>query len=344
MMTTTRKPTALHPVKARMSLSVIIPVFNEEAVLAEFHNRLCASIERVPGPNEIIYVNDGSSDASGKFLAIAAGSDARVTVITLSRNFGKEAAMTAGLDHSCGLAIIVIDADLQDPPEQIPRMHDEWKQGADVVLMQRASRAGDSWLKQATASMFYTALGRLSNINVRPDVGDFRLLSRRAVDALLACRERTRFMKGLYSWVGFRQVILRYDRERRFAGKTKWNYWRLWNLALEGITSFSTAPLKVASYVGFFTALGAFVLGAKVLIKTLLYGDPVRGFTTLSLIILFLGGVQLIGLGIIGEYLARVFVEVKQRPLYLVDNVLNVETTEAESRMNAVAKAEIRGF
>jgi glycosyltransferase involved in cell wall biosynthesis len=303
------------------ALSVVVPAFNEAVVLPQFHQRLAAVLDAVGGACEVVYVDDGSSDGTAGLMRELAARDPRVVAVALSRNFGKEAAMTAGLEHATGEAVVVIDADLQDPPEQIPAMLAEWRTGADVVLMQRSSRAGESWFKRWTAQRFYRVMGRLSDIDMLDNVGDFRLLSRRAVDAVCSLRERTRFMKGLYSWVGFRQVILRYDREPRQAGTTKWNYWRLWNFALEGITSFSTAPLKIASYAGFLVAVGAFVFGAKVLVKTLLFGDPVQGFPTLVTVVLFLGGVQLMALGIIGEYLARIFVEVKQRPLYIVESV-----------------------
>lgn len=302
-------------------LTVIVPIYNEAAVLAEFHQRLSAVLDDAAISSEIVYVNDGSRDASSEMLRALAAADSRAVVVELSRNFGKEAAMTAGLEHSRGGAVVVIDADLQDPPEEIPRMLAEWRAGSDVVLMQRASRAGESWLKRWTAKRFYSVMQRVSEIDMLENVGDFRLLSRRAVEAVCSLRERARFMKGLYSWVGFRQVILAYDRAPRAAGTTKWNYWRLWNFAIEGITSFSTAPLKLASYAGFAVALSAFLFGVKVLINTLLFGDPVQGFPTLITVVLFLGGVQLIALGVIGEYLARVFVEVKQRPLYVVESV-----------------------
>jgi glycosyltransferase involved in cell wall biosynthesis len=306
------------------SLSVVVPVYNEEAVLAEFHRRLAAVMDALAAELavDIIYVNDGSADASLRCLIDLHRSDRRVTIVDLSRNFGKEIATSAGLDHAGGDAVIIIDADLQDPPELIPAMVQAWRAGSDVVRMRRASRAGESWLKRATARAFYRAIGRIGEIQIPADVGDFRLMSRRAVAALLRLPERSRFMKGLYAWIGFPSVEIAYRRDARFAGETKWNYWQLWNLALEGITSFSVAPLKVASYVGFLTALVAFGYGAFVIGKTLLYGDPVRGYPTLIVVVLFLGGLQLMALGIIGEYLARVFIDVKARPLYLVQRIL----------------------
>jgi polyisoprenyl-phosphate glycosyltransferase len=305
--------------QGHFSLSVVVPVYNEEAVLPEFHRRLGAVMEALSPLVEIIYVNDGSHDGSSALLAQFNADDARVAVIELSRNFGKEIAMTAGLDHAAGDAVVVIDSDLQDPPELICDMVRAWQAGVDVVLMRRESRAQESWFKKATAGAFYRAIGRLSDIDIPENVGDFRLLSRRAVVAFRKLPERSRFMKGLFAWIGFPSRELLYDRDGRFAGETKWNYWQLWNFALEGITSFSAAPLKIASYVGFLTALVAFSYGAYIIAKTLLYGDPVRGYPSLVVVVLFLGGLQLMALGIIGEYIARMFVEVKQRPLYLVE-------------------------
>ncbi len=304
------------------SVSVVVPVFNEEAVLPEFHRRLAAVLDGIGSPAEIVYVNDGSRDGSLGLLAGFHASDARVAVVDLSRNFGKEAAMSAGLDHATGDAVIVIDADLQDPPELIPEMLRAWREGHDVVQMRRRSRAQESWLKKATAHAFYRAIGRIGTIEIPANVGDFRLLSRRAVAAVRRFPERSRFMKGLFAWIGFPSREIEYDRDGRYAGETKWNYWRLWNFALEGITSFSVLPLKVASYIGFLTALVAFAYGGYFVVKTLVFGDPVRGFPTLVAVVLFLGGLQLMALGIIGEYLARMFIEVKQRPLYLVQRRL----------------------
>jgi glycosyltransferase involved in cell wall biosynthesis len=306
------------PATALPSLSVVVPVYNEEEVLPEFHRRLSAVLDALPAFAEIVYVNDGSRDGSIAVLRQLHADDPRVAVIDLSRNFGKEIAMSAGLDHAQGDAVVVIDSDLQDPPELIPDMMRVWAEGFDVVLMRRKSRAQESWLKKATARAFYRAIGRMGTIDIPENVGDFRLLSHRAVAAVRRFPERSRFMKGLFAWIGFPCREIEYDRDGRQAGTTKWNYWRLWNFALEGITSFSVVPLKAASYVGFATALIAFAYGIYVIGKTLLYGDPVRGYPTLIVVVLFLGGLQLMALGIIGEYLARMFIEVKRRPLYLV--------------------------
>lgn len=306
---------------APIGLSVVVPVFNEAEVIGDFHRRLVAVLDALAETSEIVYVNDGSRDDSMRCLRAFAEADERVVLLDFSRNFGKEIALTAGLDHAGGDAVIVIDSDLQDPPELIPDMLQAWRGGADVVLMRRASREGESWFKKASASAFYRFIGSIGEMPIPADVGDFRLLSRRAVEALRRMPERTRFMKGLFAWVGFEQVTIDYQRDARFAGQTKWNYWRLWNLALEGITSFSSAPLKLASYVGLAAALYALVAGVYVFGKALLFGDPVAGYPSLMVTVLFLGGVQLIALGIIGEYLARMFVEVKGRPLYLLSGL-----------------------
>lgn len=299
-------------------LSVIVPVYNEQSVLPEFHRRLSAVLDRLAIDAEVVFVNDGSADASMALLGRLNETDPRVVVIDLSRNFGKEAAMSAGLDFAEGDAVILIDADLQDPPELVEEMLRTWRGGYDVVLMRRRERANESWLKKAMSHAFYRVISRMGTIPIPEDVGDFRLLSRRAVAAVRRLPERSRFMKGLFAWIGYPTRELLYDRDGRFAGKSKFNYWRLWNFALDGITSFSAAPLKSASYFGIAIALFAFAFGLYILFKALLYGDPVPGFPTLATVVLFLGGLQLVALGVLGEYLARIFVEVKQRPLYLV--------------------------
>jgi glycosyltransferase involved in cell wall biosynthesis len=306
---------------AACTLSVVVPVHNEEAVLAEFHRRLVAAIDGVAGGCEVLYVDDGSTDATPLVLRQLRTLDARVGIVRLSRNFGKEQAMTAGLREARGSATAVIDADLQDPPELIPAMLGEWRRGADVVNMRRRVRAGESWIKRTTAYASYRVMNRLSDVPIPVDTGDFRLLSRRALEALNSLPERNRVMKGLFAWIGFRQCTIEYDREPRATGASKWRYWKLWNLALEGITGFSTGPLKVATYVGVLTALSAFVYAAFVFAKTLMLGDPVRGFPTLIVVISFLGGLQLMAIGVLGEYVGRLFVEAKNRPLYLVEEL-----------------------
>lgn len=306
-----------------MHLAVVVPAFNESEALREFHLRLAAVFDKLDGMRcEVLYVDDGSRDDTYAVMCSLRESDARVSTLKLSRNFGKELALTAGLDHVDADAVVVIDADLQDPPELIPTFIAHWREGYDVVYGTRASRAGESRLKKLTASAFYRVMERLSTTPVPRDTGDFRLLSRRALDGMKQLRERQRFMKGLFTWVGFKQLSVPYDRDPRFAGTTKFNYWRLWNFALDGITSFSGAPLKAATYVGSFTAMIAFVYGVWVLIKALVWGDTVKGYPSLMLVVLFLGGVQLVALGVIGEYLGRLYVEAKQRPLYLTDEFI----------------------
>ena len=245
--------------------------------------------------------------------------DERVALVSLSRNFGKETAITAGLDHAAGDAVVIIDADLQDPPELIPELISYWRSGFDMVYGRRRSRSGESWMKRATAAAFYRLMQRTGDLKIPLDTGDFRLMSRRVVDAVRQLREQHRFMKGLFAWVGYPTTYVLYDREPRCAGATKWSYWRLWNLALEGITSFTVLPLKLATYVGLLVALLSVIYAAEVIIKTLIIGNPVSGYPSLMTVVLFLGGVQLVFLGVIGEYLGRVFNETKQRPLYLVE-------------------------
>lgn len=304
-------------------ISIVVPVYNEADGVAEFNRRLSAVRATLAERSEVVYVNDGSKDASLAILRLLREQDPTISIVNLSRNFGKEIALTAGLDNSRGDAIIVLDADLQDPPELIPTLICRWREEcADVVFAQRRSRAGETWQKRATAFMFYRVMNALGQQPVPVDTGDFRLLSRRAADAVRTMREQHRFMKGLFAWIGFRQVAVPYERDRRLAGRTKWNYWKLGNLSLEAITSFSLLPLKMATYVGLFTAIVALLYGLYIIGLTILFGNPVAGYPSLLVIILFLGGVQLVSLGIIGEYLGRVFNETKNRPLYFVDEVL----------------------
>jgi glycosyltransferase involved in cell wall biosynthesis len=303
------------------TLGVVVPAYNESAGLRDFHARLAAVFDELDMGCTVLYVDDGSRDDTWAVMESLRAGDARVATLKLSRNFGKELAMTAGLDAIDADAVVVIDADLQDPPELIAQFVAAWREGCDVVYGTRASRAGESGVKKFTSAAFYRVMERLSHTPVPRDTGDFRLLSRRALDALKQVRERQRFMKGLFAWVGYRQRAIVYERDPRFAGSSKFNYWRLWNFAIEGITSFSTAPLRLATYVGLLTAFAAFVFGVFVFVKAVFYGDVVRGYPTLLLVILFLGGVQLMALGTIGEYLGRLYMEAKQRPLYLVEEL-----------------------
>jgi polyisoprenyl-phosphate glycosyltransferase len=306
---------------SRPLLTIIAPAYNEQEVLPAFHRRVIAVLDQMDWPAEILYVNDGSTDSTLSIMRQFLAEDPRVSLIDLSRNFGKEVAMTAGLDHARGDAVIIIDTDLQDPPELISDLVRLWRAGHDVVYAQRSIREGESWLKKATAHCFYRVIESVTNVHVPRDTGDFRLLSRRAVEALRPLRERHRFMKGLFAWIGFTQIAVPYRRDARYAGKTKWNYWKLWNFALEGITSFTTVPLRYATYLGLITALLAFSYGAFVFWKAVVYGDAVRGYPTLMIVMLLMGGVQLVTLGVIGEYVGRTFNETKQRPLYYTNQV-----------------------
>jgi glycosyltransferase involved in cell wall biosynthesis len=303
----------------RPLLSVVAPAFDEADVLGRFHERLAKVLDAMPLEAEIVYVDDGSTDGTAEVLAGLATSDPRVAVLELSRQFGKERALTAGIDHARGDAVVVIDADLQDPPELIPDLVAPWQEdGFEVVYALRVHREGESWLRRGTASLFYRLIRRVSRVDIPRNTGDFRLLSRRAVDELKRLRERHRFMKGLFAWVGFAQKAVPYHREPRSAGRSKWNYWRLWNFALTGITSFTIAPLKIATYLGLLIAVLAFAYAVVIVYKTLVWGNPVAGYPSLMTVILFLGGVQLMTMGVMGEYLGRMFEEVKQRPLYIV--------------------------
>lgn len=304
------------PGAAGVTVTVLVPVYNEMDVLPECCRRLADVAEARAEHFEFLFVDDGSSDGSARWLLELRERDPRVAVIELSRNFGKEIAVSAGLDHASGDAVMLLDADLQDPPELIPEFLAAWQEGYDIVYGQRLSREGETWLKIRTSHWYYRVINLLSDVPIPADAGDFRLLSRRAVEAVKGLREKHRYMSGLYAWIGFPQKALPYHRQPRHAGQTKWNYWRLWGLALEGITSFSTVPLKLATLLGVVTAGAAFLYGVYFLLRTLLFGNPVPGYPSLIVVMLFLGGVQLICLGIIGEYLGRTYVESKQRQLY----------------------------
>jgi glycosyltransferase involved in cell wall biosynthesis len=315
-------------------LSVVVPAYNESPVLGEFHRHMSEVMRATGLAYEIIYVDDGSTDDTALVLNSLRDQDPTVAVIELSRNFGKEVALSAGLDHAAGDAVIIIDADLQDPPELVHDFLREWREGYDVVYGRRTDREGESWLKIISAKWFYRVINRLSDVEIPRDTGDFRLISRRALDALLSLRETHRYMKGLYAWVGFPQKEIPYIRRGRAAGTTKWNYWRLWNFDLEGITSFSDVPLKLATYLGVTTSSLAFLYGIYFLLRTFIMGNPVPGYPSLILIVLFLGGVQLICLGIMGEYLARTYNESKSRALYFVKGYHPAQSTSAEESKN----------
>ena len=302
--------------------SVVVPMFNEAAGILLLHTRLRAVMEGIGESWEVVYVNDGSRDETLPTVEALRERDPHVAVLNLSRNFGKEIATTAGLDHTRGAAVIVIDADLQDPPEVIPALVATWREGFDMVYGRRRVREGETWLKTRTAALFYRLMHNWGQVELPADAGDFRLMSRRSVDALLRLREQHRFMKGLFAWVGFPSKPVLYDRAPRAVGGTKWSYWKLWNLAIEGFTSFSVLPLKLASYIGVAVALVAALFGVVVVVRTLVWGDSPAGYPSLLVVVLLLGGTQLIFLGVIGEYLGRVFNETKHRPLYLVERYL----------------------
>ncbi|MFL6658755.1 MAG: glycosyltransferase family 2 protein [Massilia sp.] len=301
------------------ALSIIVPTYNEELALTAFHARLMGTLLCLDEEWEIIYVDDGSSDTTPALLTRLQQGEAGVGVARLSRNFGKEIAVTAGLRLARGAAVVIMDADLQHPPEEIPAMLAAMAEGADVVSMRRRNRAAETAFKRFGAQWFYRTLNRVSELPIQDGIGDFRLLSRRAVDAVNQLDERCRFMKGLFAWIGYRETVLPYDVGDRVGGDSKWRYRQLWRFAVEGLTSFSVLPLKLASYAGLASALAAFLYALAFAATTLLFGEPVKGFPTLIISILLLGGLQLMAIGILGEYIGRLFIETKRRPLYLLE-------------------------
>lgn len=303
-------------------LSVVIPLYNEYEVVPAMYQRLTTVLKSLKISYELVWVDDGSRDGTPNLINKLAATDPAITAVFLSRNFGKEAALTAGLQHAAGSAVIIMDADLQDPPELIPQMLKAWKAGADVVCMRRRSRSGESWFKRFSAHHFYRLLNSISDVEIPPDTGDFRLLSRKAVNALTQLNERNRYMKGLFAWVGFPTTFIEYDRAPRVAGATKWDYLSLFNLAFEGITSFSTAPLRLATIGGLLTALFGVLFTLWIVVKALVLGDPVQGYPSLICMITILGGVQLLSVGLLGEYIGKTYYEAKQRPVYIVRNVV----------------------
>lgn len=310
----------------RPTLSIVVAAYNEEDVLGLFFDRLQQVLGGLGVSYEIVCVNDGSRDRTAEILNAAHAGDPRIKVVHLARNFGKELALTAGLDFANGDAVVPLDADLQDPPELIADFLRLWREGYDVVYAVRDARDTDSWMKRTTAGIFYAMLGRLSNVTIPRNAGDFRLMDRRVVEALKLLRERNRFMKGLFSWVGFKQTAIGYRRPERAAGKTKFSYWKLWNFALDGITGYSTVPLRLAGYSGLIFALLAMLYGAYLMLRTILFGRDMPGYASLMVAVIFMGGVQLVVLGIIGEYLGRMYNESKQRPLYVVESLRGLET------------------
>ncbi len=304
-------------------LSIVIPAYNERKVLPICYSKIAEVLEGLGKTYEIVFVDDGSKDGSADYLAGLAEHNHPVRVIYLSRNFGKEAALTAGIDYAAGDAVIILDADLQDPPELIPEMLKAWQQEAvDVVLMRRRSRAGETATKRLTAYWYYRLLNKLSDFDIPEDTGDFRLMSRKAVDALKQLPERNRYMKGLFSWIGMDTTVMEYDRDPRVAGEMKFSYSSLFRLAVQGITSFSVAPLRLAIIVGLIVAGFGTVFGLWIIIKALVFGDPVQGYPSTMAVMTFLGGTQLFTIGILGEYVGKTYIESKQRPNYLVKKVI----------------------
>jgi glycosyltransferase involved in cell wall biosynthesis len=314
------------------TLSIVVPMYNEEAVLDAFFDRMLPVLEAVGESFEIIFVDDGSRDRSVEIVLDRRVMDPRIKLISLSRNFGKENALTAGLDHAGGQAVIPVDADLQDPPELIADFVAKWREGYEVVYGVRTRRDRDTKMKRMSARMFYSLMRRLVGFEMPADAGDFRLMDRRVVDALGELREQNRFMKGLFAWVGFRQIGVPYERPERAAGMTKFGYWRLWNFALDGFTGFTTLPLRLAGYVGMLTAFVAVLYGGFLVARTIVSGVDVPGYASLMVAVLFLGGLQLIVLGVIGEYLGRSFSEAKQRPLYITREVVGFETAASAAK------------
>ncbi|MBE9118110.1 glycosyltransferase family 2 protein [Lusitaniella coriacea LEGE 07157] len=318
----------------KIQLSIVVPVYNEAVNLNSLFKRLETVMDDLGRSYEIVCINDGSKDDTLSRLIECHQRNPNIKVINLSRNFGKEIALTAGIDYATGAAVIPIDADLQDPPELIGELVEKWQEGYDVVYCTRRSRKGETWLKRFTANAFYRAISKMSRVPIPQDTGDFRLLDRRVVEALKLLPERTRFMKGLFSWVGFKQTAILFDREPRLQGTTTWNYWKLWNLALDGIISFSSLPLKIWSYLGLSISFLSLLYASFLVLRTIIFGIDVPGYASIIVAVLFLGGIQLITLGVLGEYLGRVYEEVKGRPIYLVRDVYGFESSATKLDTN----------
>lgn len=301
-----------------MKISLVVPVFNEEDTIPIFYKTVREFDGLKDKDIEIVFINDGSKDATEAIINALAVADDKVKALSFTRNFGKEPALFAGLDNATGDAVIPIDVDLQDPIEVIPHLIEKWQAGADMVLAKRTDRSTDGRLKRKSAEMFYKLHNKISNPKIEENVGDFRLMSREVVENIKLMPERNLFMKGILSWVGGRTDVVEYARAERVAGDSKFNGWKLWNLALEGITSFSTLPLRIWTYIGLFVAGLSFVYGAWMIIDKVLFGNNVPGYPSLLVSILFLGGIQLIGIGVLGEYIGRIYVETKRRPKYIM--------------------------
>ena len=302
-----------------IKISIVCPFFNEEDMVDLFMEEVTAVVKPLNMPFEIVCVNDGSTDNTLQKLLQAKKNFTNIRIINLSRNFGKEAALTAGLDFTKGEVIIPIDADLQDPPELIKSFISKWQDGFDVVLAKRTDRSSDTVVKKLTAQLFYKFHNIISHTELPENIGDYRLMTRKVLNAIQKLPENQRFMKGIFAWVGFKTTIVEYKRNSRRAGKTSFNGWRLWNFALDGITSFSTVPLRIWLYIGFLISFLAFSYGSFIVLRTLIIGVDLPGYASLLTSILFLGGIQLIGIGVLGEYIGRMYIETKRRPPYIVE-------------------------
>jgi glycosyltransferase involved in cell wall biosynthesis len=325
-MTAERTAGSFRDVSSETLLSIVVALYNEERTIDALFAELDRVTAALPCRVEFVCVNDGSRDRTLDALRQKLDGDSRVRIFNFARNFGKEAALTAGLAQARGDAVVVIDADLQDPPSLIPQFLEKWKEGYDVVYGVRSTRASDTFVKRTTANAFYKLFNRVTDVKIPPGAGDFRLLDRRAVNALLELPERNRFMKGLFSWVGFRQTGVEFVREARVAGSTSWNYLRLFNFAIDGITSFSIAPLRIASLVGVTASILGFIYAAVLTLRTIIFGVDVPGYASIMVVTMFLGGMQLICLGLIGEYLGRLYIEAKGRPLYIIADVYEADS------------------
>lgn len=304
--------------EASCDISIIVPMYNERDGIDAFFNRMQPILSGVTSEWEIVCINDGSTDDTLEILKKHSNRETRIKVVNFSRNFGKEAALTAGIDYCSGKAVIPIDADLQDPPEIIPEMVEKWKGGYKVVLATRKKREGETFLKKFTAASFYKVISRISDIDIPQNTGDFRLMDRQVVEVIKQMPERNRFMKGILSWPGFSTTTVFFDREARHAGTTTWGFWKLWQFALDGIFAFTSAPLKIWTYLGVVISLVSFVYATFLVIRTLIHGVDLPGYASLMVVMLFLGGIQLISLGVIGEYISRIYNESKGRPIYIV--------------------------
>ncbi|WCM50438.1 glycosyltransferase family 2 protein [Pseudomonas sp. WJP1] len=305
-----------------MKVSLIVPVFNEEQAINLFYQAVRRELKLDGAEVEIVFINDGSSDGTAAQASALAQADEQVMLINFSRNFGKEPALFAGLEYASGDAVIPMDVDLQDPISVIPRLIEKWQKGADVVLAKRRDRTADSYMKRHSAALFYHLLNRISYTRIEENVGDFRLMDRKVVDVIRTLPEHQLFMKGVLSWAGFNTVVVEYERAERVAGSSKFNVWKLWNLALEGVTSFSTVPLRLWTYVGGGISIFAVLYAVYMVLDKIFFGNSVPGYPSLMTAILFLGGVQLIGIGILGEYVGRIYIEAKHRPRYVVKDII----------------------